>query len=217
MPIGDVRIITACQLIFVTILSHMVVGESCGFIETFSVLVTLVGMTLVTHPPFLFGQPEGSDAITYDTVYFTAAGFALIGAFFQAVGYVSMNELKALDFSIPMLWSSLGGLLPITIITWFTGGFVNLPSPMQFLIVFATGVLGFCSQVTTTVAMQVGEPGILSLVRKACDILLAYALQIFYFQEVPGVIAIVGALLIVFAVLFAGTAKIIKSRRTIVA
>ena len=213
MPIGDVRVITASQLVFVTLLSYFVLGEACGCVEISSVLVTLIGMVFVTNPPFIFGQPEGTGAIIYDKTYFTAAGMALLGSLFQAIGYIMVAKMADLDFGVVILWRALFGLPVFALLAWTSGSFDHLPSSLYHLfLVLCTGVLGFISQTLMTISLQTGGTGILSLVRKAGDILLAYALQIFWFDEVPTLTASAGSIMILGSVMYAGGVKILKSK-----
>ena len=63
LPLGDTRIITAAQPIFVTVCACVFIREPCGEFDVLALIVSLGGMTLVTQPPFIFGH---SGSTIYD-------------------------------------------------------------------------------------------------------------------------------------------------------
>ena len=133
---------------------------------------------------------------------------------FQAVGYVMVAKMSSLDFGVVVLWRALVGLPVFTLMAWATGAFAHLPSSFYHLfLVLSTGVLGFVSQMLMTISLQTGQTGVLSLVRKAGDILLAYALQIFWFDEVPTLTAAAGSMMILGSVVFAGGVKVFNAKK----
>ena len=97
MPLGDARAISATHPIFVTLLACMFIGEPCGLFEVISLIVTLAGMIVVMHPPFIFGSESHNDV--YNRQYFIAASFAAVGTVCQAGGFVVTRAVKDVDFA----------------------------------------------------------------------------------------------------------------------
>ncbi len=62
------------------------------------------------------------------------------------------------------------------------------------------------------IAFQFAEAGIISLTKKALDILLAFAIQIAYFGEIPNAFTIAGACIITVSVLLAGARSVVDSK-----
>ena len=97
MPLGDARAISATHPIFVTLLACMFVREPCGVFEIVSLIVTLAGMIVVMHPPFIFGSDSSDDV--YNKQFFIAASFAAVGTVCQAGGFVVTRTVKDVDFA----------------------------------------------------------------------------------------------------------------------
>ncbi len=81
MPLGDVRTIHATQLVFVSILAWLVLKERFGFAEAQTTMVVLLGVAMITKPPFIFGMSNNEDSIVYDRTYYLVAVISLAGAF----------------------------------------------------------------------------------------------------------------------------------------
>ena len=215
MPLGDARTISATHPIFVTLLACAFLNEPCGIFETLSLFVTVIGMVIVMHPPFIFGSHgdcwHDSLSGTYDKQYFIAAAFAAFGTLCQAGGFVATRSVKDVDFSVISAWNGFFGMFPPLAMALATGGF-QLPPGSSTLPVFLVGFLSYLGQTLMILALQVEEAGTVSLVRKADDILLAFIIQIFYFDQIPDTLATVGSVMITLAVLVSGARKIIAKK-----
>ena len=207
LPLGDARIITAAQPIFVTVCACLFIREPCGVFDVLALIVSLGGMTLVTQPPFIFGH---SGSTIYDKEYFIGAAFALLGTVCQAIGFVITRSIKDVDFSVVTIWSGLFGSFPPILIAVALGTF-SLPSTAHTPIVILIGVLSFMGQSLMTLALQVEDAGIVALVRKADDILVAYLIQVFYFHNIPNYLSIIGAVLITLTVFVTGGRKLLTN------
>lgn len=73
------------------------------------------------------------------------------------------------------------------------------------------GLLSFVAQILLTVSAQLEEAGKISIMRKAGDILFAFLFQILFFQDLPGLLSVVGAILVSIAVFISGGSKLVDN------
>lgn len=212
LPLGDARTITSTQPIFVSLFAWCVLREPCGPFEVLMLVATMSGMVIVMHPPFIFGHVSYLYS-AYNREYFIAAIFAAAGTVFQAAGFVATSSIRDVDVSVTTAWNGLFGTLPPLLTTFAMGTFV-FPSTTDTMLALLIGFLSFIGQTLMTMALQVEEAGTVSLVRKADDILAAFAIQILYFNQYPDILASFGAVLIVASVLASGARKIVARRST---
>ncbi|ODM98051.1 Solute carrier family 35 member G1 [Orchesella cincta] len=57
------------------------------------------------------------------------------------------------------------------------------------------GVLFFCGQLTMTLALQIEEAGVVSLVR-TCDVLFSFVFQVMFLQQEANIFSYLGALIV---------------------
>lgn len=55
--------------------------EKFGFAEAQTTMVVLLGVAMITKPPFIFGMSNNEDSIVYDRTYYLVAVISLAGAF----------------------------------------------------------------------------------------------------------------------------------------
>ena len=208
LPLGDARALTAAQPIFVTLVACVFLRESCGIFDILALIASLLGMFLLTQPPFIFGQH--GDTI-YNAQYYIAAAAAIGGMMCQAFSYVATRAIKQVDFAVVTAWSGLfGSFIPILFSVMI--GTFSFPLTKNTFYVFLIGFFSFLGQSMMTLALQVEEAGTVSLLRKTDDILLAFALQILYFKEIPNALAVLGAVVITTSVLIYGGRKIVDRK-----
>ncbi len=208
LPLGEVRTLNATQLVFVNLLACCFLSEPCGAAETQTVLVTLLGIVMVTSPPFLFGRPDREDGtIVYDATYYLVASVVVAGAAFEAVAFVACRYLRDVNPNVLSAWGGAVNVASSLPCAWAIGALKELP-PMRLMpYVVAIGVLSYLLQVSMIVALQMEEAGAASVVRRALDILLSFFLQVAWFGQVPGTVSLLGSLLITVTVVFEGWRK----------
>ena len=206
LPLGDVRTLFTTQVIFVNLLACCYLSEPCGAAEVQTVLVTMLGMIMVTNPPLLFGAEEDSD-IAYDSTYYAFAFVSLVGAFFMAVSFVACRYLRQVHPNVLAAWGGAVGIVPSLVLARLVGGPIGLPSFGQAPLVVLMGTLSYASQAMMVTVLQVEQAGTASVVRRALDILLAFLLQVTWFGQVPGTVPMMGSLLITVTIVFEGWRK----------
>ena len=206
MPLGDARTITSTNPIFTSIFAWCVLKEPFGLFEVFVLVSTVTGMVIVLHPPSIFGEAV-SGAASYDSTYTYAAIFASVGTVFQALGVVATGAIRDVDVAVVTAWNGFFGMFPPMIATLAMGTFA-FPSTVDTLLALLIGILSFFGHSLMVLALQVEDAGTVQLVRKADDILLAFVIQILYFQQYPDLAGAMGAVIIIMSVVISGVRKL---------
>lgn len=60
MPLADASVIVFSVPVFTAIFARMFLREPCGLFNVFSVVLTLIGVVLITRPPIIFGDAVDS-------------------------------------------------------------------------------------------------------------------------------------------------------------
>lgn len=136
----------------------------------------------------------------------------MVGTLFQGMGFVATRAVKDVNCSIMTTWNGLVGTVPPLAVAAALGQLHTLLTLHNILYSLLVGLLSYVGQAMMVVALQVEEAGPVSLIRKADDILLAFAIQIFYFGEIPNPLAAAGASMITGAVVSSGARKIVQLR-----
>lgn len=92
------------------------------------------------------------------------------------------------------------------IICWYFGALCLPRCGWDRFLVLALAVFSFGGQMLLTVALQVEQAGPVSIAR-CSDIVFAFIWQMIFFHEVPTIYSIIGAVLVVSAVLLSGLRK----------
>ncbi|KAG8235407.1 hypothetical protein J437_LFUL018626 [Ladona fulva] len=210
MPLADASVVVFSVPVFVSIFARIFLKEPCGLFHAFTICLTLVGVALITRPPFLFGseEPLGANAegepSNNHTAWGAAAAFA--ATLFGANAYVLLRALKGLHFSVIM--SNFGAFALVQTIgtTWLLGELCIPRCGWDRLLVVALAAFSFGGQILLTVALQIEQAGPVAIARSA-DIVFAFIWQVAFFREVPNRYSVSGAVLVTSSVVLTGLRK----------
>ncbi|XP_008482661.1 solute carrier family 35 member G1-like [Diaphorina citri] len=131
---------------------------------------------------------------------------AISATIFGANAIVLIRALKGLHFSVIMssfgafaLFQTLGFSWSLDVLCWPSCGVE------RFLIVLLA-LFSFAGQILLTLSLQLEQAGPVSIARSA-DIVFAFVWQVLFFQEVPNVFSVVGAILVTSCVILTGLRK----------
>ena len=93
-------------------------------------------------------------------------------------------------------------------ITTLAMGTFSFLSTADTLVTLLIGILSFFGSSLMVLALQVEDVGTVQLIRKADDILLAFVIQILYFQQYPDLSGAIGAVIIVLSVVISCVRKV---------
>ena len=137
--------------------------------------------------------------------------FCLCAAVVNGFAFLSLRKLKnvpatysVLSYSFSVMIGSLVVGLAFDYGEWKG---VDLSNYYDLTLLLAIGAFGFVGQFLKTKSCQYIEGGVGSIVRST-DVLWAYSWQIIFFDAIPTLLTLVGALCVVFPVILISTVKI---------
>ncbi|KAI5695685.1 hypothetical protein M8J75_001885 [Diaphorina citri] len=210
MHLADASVIVFSVPVFVSVFAYVFLKEPCGLFNVVSIFLTLLGVVLITRPPVLFGSTVPSLSVNDDEdgerSEMWGAVAAISATIFGANAIVLIRALKGLHFSVIMssfgafaLFQTLGFSWSLDVLCWPSCGVE------RFLIVLLA-LFSFAGQILLTLSLQLEQAGPVSIARSA-DIVFAFVWQVLFFQEVPNVFSVVGAILVTSCVILTGLRK----------
>ena len=203
MPLGDARILNTTQVVFVHILGNIFLWEPCGPAEVQLIISILLGIVMVTRPPFLFKTRDQAGGVKFDTTYYVVAGVLVSGALAQAVVMVTCRHQKDIPLIVQLAWTSAVPLIAGTFATYAIGA-LELPTieTVPFLIVFI--LFSVSSESTMALALRFELASYATVLKQVLDIVLAFAMEVLWFHQKPGTMAVIGVLLVTSTILLEG-------------
>ncbi|KAJ6636567.1 Solute carrier family 35 member G1 [Pseudolycoriella hygida] len=211
MPLADASVIIFSTPVFVAIFARLFLKEPCGLFNVITVILTLIGVVLITRPTFLFSDSVHSlvDEDVIDPSYKVNVWgpvSALSATLFGANAYVLLRALKNVHFAVIMSNFGAFGLIYSLVIAIWLG---NLCWPMcgtERLLVVALAAFSFFGQILLTLALKLEQAGPVSIGR-SCDIVFAFIWQVIFFKERLNGYSVIGAILVTSSVIWTGVRK----------
>lgn len=207
MPLADASVVVFSVPVFTGIFAKMFLKEPCGLFNVFSVILTLIGVILITRPPVLFGNTVnslGSDNGQRTEMWGAVAAFS--ATLFGANAYVLLRALKGIHFSVIMTNFGSFALVQCLLVTYIIGGLCMPPCGADRYLIVALAVFSFLGQILLTVALQMEQAGPVAIARSS-DIVFAFIWQVMFFNEIPNKYSIGGAILVMSSVVLTGLRK----------
>ncbi|XP_038217443.1 solute carrier family 35 member G1-like [Zerene cesonia] len=204
MPLADASVIVFSVPVFVALFARVFLKEPCGIWNTISIILTLLGVILITHPPFLFGSEQVEINQNYNSLRGAVAAF--VSTIFGANAYVLLRVLKGLHFSVIM--TNFGAIAILqTLFYSFIFGILCMPNcgTERFLVV-CLALFSYLGQILLTMSLQMEQAGPVAIARSA-DIVFAFLWQVMFFDEIPSKYSVCGAVLVLSSVLLVGIRK----------
>ncbi|XP_055607778.1 solute carrier family 35 member G1-like [Uranotaenia lowii] len=215
MPLADASVIIFSTPVFVAIFARLFLRESCGIFNVITIVLTLIGVVLITRPPFLFEEGSSSsggssglaEEQTIESNYDVWGPVAALSStLFGANAYVLLRALKGLHFSVIMTNFGAFALVYTLIVCYYLGALCWPLCGSDRMLVIALALFSFGGQILLTLALQYEQAGPVAIARSA-DIVFAFIWQIMFFKETPNVYSVLGALLVVSSVVLSGMRK----------
>uniref|UniRef100_T1J654 1-acyl-sn-glycerol-3-phosphate acyltransferase n=1 Tax=Strigamia maritima TaxID=126957 RepID=T1J654_STRMM len=204
MPLADASVVIFSAPVFVAIFARIFLNEQCTMFNIIMIVLTILGVLFITKPPFLFGDSVYDRGYTSETV--RGAFVALIGTIFNANVYILLRHLKGIHYSVIMLTFSTIAIVLSSISTVVFGHVCWPPCGMERVLIILIAVFSFGGQVLLTKSLQLEQAGSVAIYRTA-DIVFAFIWQIIFFNEVPNIYSISGAVLVSTSVILTGVRK----------
>jgi drug/metabolite transporter (DMT)-like permease len=192
LPLSDAIALGLSGPIFLTILSVPFLGEHVGIRRWSACIVGFVGVLIMTRPDVLIGGAGVWDA---------AALVPLLGAVFYAFAMISIRRLTGTETSGTIvfyftLFATAAGLATAPFGAFDPALAWIWPSPGEWLIVIAIGLMGGCAQILLTIAYRSAP---VSVVAPFDYMALVYGfiLGFIFFAEIPDSYLLVGGATVV--------------------
>ncbi|OWR47800.1 putative Transmembrane protein [Danaus plexippus plexippus] len=204
MPLADASVIVFSVPVFVALFARVFLKEPCGIWNTLSIMLTLVGVILITRPPFIFGETKVENNQNYNSLRGAIAAF--VSTIFGANAYVLLRVLKGLHFSVIM--TNFGAIATMqTLFFSIMFGVLCMPNcGTERFLVLCLAIFSYLGQILLTMSLQMEQAGPVAIARSA-DIVFAFFWQVMFFNEIPSKYSICGAILVLSSVLLVGLRK----------
>ena len=181
LPLADVISLTFGGPIFVTIASIFFLSEKVGIKRWFAVFLGFIGMLLIVQPAF----------INLNYFYISPIIFCI---FFACVA-ISVRSLSKTEenYTIAFYFTFLCtfiGLCSIFFVDWI------MPTKIDFLIFFVLGLCGSIANLLLTQSYRLAEASLVTPI-KYLSLVFAIFFGFFIWNEVPKVLTLVGAALVI--------------------
>ncbi|XP_022902946.1 solute carrier family 35 member G1 [Onthophagus taurus] len=206
MPLADASVIVFSVPVFTGIFARIFLKEPCGLFSIFSIILTLIGVVLITRPSFLFYDTIDSLGNSQETSTIWGAVAAFSATLFGANAYVLLRALKGIHFAVIMTNFGAFALTLCVIVTYLIGGLCLPMCGMDRYLIVALAFFSFLGQILLTIALQIEQAGPVAIARSS-DIVFAFIWQVLFFEEIPNRFSIAGAFLVLSSVVLTGLRK----------
>jgi len=182
MNLTDALTIKQLSPLFIILLASIFLREKVSFKQVTIFILALLGALLIIKPGFCLN------------IYPAIIG--LIGAIFTAGAHIAVRHLRLSDHPLVIV-NYLGytiGLLSFIVLLW-QGNFC-IPDALSLFILLLMGLAGLGAQLALTKAYQMAPTKLVSLYLYL-QIIFGTFLGIFFFKQIPGLLSIFGASLII--------------------
>ena len=214
MSFSDMNTISMCSPVYVAPMAWIFLKEKWSVFQICTILVTIVGVVLVTRPTFIFPMPEG--AVFTGTQNAIGAGFSLVAALGLSTAILCVRKCPKTPATIVNIWFSfysiIFGLILIPILMFGLGMEVGMPITMSdWVWLNVSGLFGVLNQCFFVWSLKLEEAGVVALIR-TFDIVMAFVFQVAFLQQPVFWTSIVGAVVVFGTVAVTCMKKLFDSR-----
>lgn len=195
--VGNVTVISTNGPVPSAILGCIILKESVTTWDMIVFTFNLVGIFLVSKPPFVFKSDHGNPVKSLNEFY--GSLLALLGLFNLVLTNIFSRKLAYRENSDPALMTFIPGMTGIAItgvILCFTDSW-ELPSSLkELLLVLSLGIFSLLCNCFLVLGLQT-ERVITVCVLETLSVPVAFMVDILVFQSVPDLVSILGAITIV--------------------
>jgi drug/metabolite transporter (DMT)-like permease len=185
LPMAEATSLGFSQVMFVTLGAILILGEKVDLKRWIAMVIGFVGILIILRP-------------TGEAMSFYAVS-AIIGAMFGAGITVTVRMLGQTERTETILfWQGILMSLVLLLPSWWLW---VAPTPREWLWLIATGIVGTAGQWLITRAYQYGEASALAPL-DFVRLLLATASGFLVFGEIPDLLTVLGASLVVLGTLY---------------
>ena len=194
IPLSDATAIVFTSPVWTAILGYVLLSESWSFYDSFALILSLVGVTLITRPTFIFHTELGTLQHHGDWLAYAAAFCASVAL---ALSYICVRKVKETgSFTLVFYYGIMGMFVGLVIGLSVDEGF-KFPDCGTLDTIYALCCAGFsfCGQVCLIFALKLEKAAIVALGR-ATDIAFVSILQAVFVQTPVSGFSIAGTVLV---------------------
>lgn len=192
LPVATAKGIIYSSPLLTGIFACVCLGERCSVQKVFFACLTVIAVTLVAQPPFIFGKGYVAEGklIGIMCAVFTAVAVSL------ATIMLRYMQLLRIDAQLIIFIYGIFSMLCFGIMAVALGEWTNPQCGIDRCLVIVLATAGFLEQLTLTLALRT-EPALVVSIIRTNDVFLSLAFDFLVFDIVPNALTIVGAILVV--------------------
>jgi drug/metabolite transporter (DMT)-like permease len=184
--------------IWVSIFAYFMLKEPCGLFQVGTIIVTLLGVFMISRPTFIFGSTEEDVFTPQQRIIGIVLSF--LTSISMSLAYIPIRKMKKTPTTVVITlfsaFSMIAGIL--TLIVWyfvFPETFIMPHTPMDWAMIALNGCCGVCAQTSLVLSLKLEEAGLVSLMR-TFDIVMAFMYQASILDQPVYWQSIIGAIII---------------------
>ena len=196
IPLGDATALVFTSPVWTAILGYFLLGEGWTIYDSVAVVLSCVGITLITRPSFLFHAEAQHIVVTGRYSVWLAYAMSIGASVALALSYICVRKVKKTgSFTLVFYYGVMGMILSIGIaISYKDFKFPGCDTVDNYYALLCA-FFSFCGQVCVISALKLEKAAIVALGR-ATDIAFVFILQaLFVNSDIKG-LSIVGAVLV---------------------
>ncbi|RWS22780.1 solute carrier family 35 member G1-like protein [Leptotrombidium deliense] len=194
--------------VFVGLLAFVFLKEPFGLFEGISVIVTIVGVLLISRPQFIPFFADASHPMTSDTI--EGLILALFGSFTFALSNIHLRKLQKTSTEVIAFWFSIFTIILGTVLVLCFDEMKWPQDYMQWILILLVGICGIFGQVSFALALKIERAGPVSIAQTS-NIVIVLIYQLAFFNEPVSMLSLVGALLIGGSVMLTGFKEMLRT------
>ncbi|CAL1281331.1 unnamed protein product [Larinioides sclopetarius] len=210
LPLATASIIMSSVPALVMLTARIYLKEHCGMISSLALVVTIIGVLVSIRLPEILNDPES--LVQSDPSYYIGLACAFSCIIILSMTFVSLRKMLDVHFSIILLYFGVIGAIENAILIYFFSYYSFPRCGWDSLMMMMMGVFGFGGHCFLTMAFQVEEAGIVSVMKSSSDIVVSLVLQVIFFELIPDLYNIGGAILVIASVSLIGFRKWLVTR-----
>ncbi|RWS03808.1 solute carrier family 35 member G1-like protein [Dinothrombium tinctorium] len=187
--------------VFVGFLAFLFLGEPFGIFEGISIVVTIVGVLLISRPQFIPIFSDKTHPMTSETI--EGLILALLGSFTFALSNIHLRKLQKTATEVIAFWFSILTIFLGTILVLCFDEVKMPKDAFQWFLIFLVGLCGILGQISFALALKIEKAGPVSIVQSS-NIVIVLIYQLTFFNEPVTLLSLVGAVLIGSSVVLTG-------------
>lgn len=158
ISLSDASTIVFSSPVYVSIFACILINEPCGAFQIATVMLTVLGVVLISKPSFLFGDADIITVSTSDKIIGVVLSF--ISSLAMALTFICMRRLQKTSTAVVINHFSVVCILlaipSLFVLQWTLDMEITIPSASSdYLYMLLNGVCGVCGQFFLTFALKV--------------------------------------------------------------